>query len=213
MTVSDLHAWPEIHTTKLDAARRQLDAAIRLLFSGGDSLAIHTLAFASYGLLSDLAKVAECSEIYVRLSEDSKLREGKEFWNDLKKLSNYLKHADKDPEAYIRGIPVEINEATLLICCFFLRELDQLSSPETQALWLWHHALYFINIDDAPKEYWEWIDDNHQSLHSETRREKIEIGEGLLNRLLKEKTSIHKMEPDQVFMPWRLIIRPTTISS
>ena len=30
-------AWPEVQSTKLDAARRQLETAISLLFSGGDA--------------------------------------------------------------------------------------------------------------------------------------------------------------------------------
>ena len=37
-------AWPEIQTTKLDAARRQLETAIALLFAGGDAISTHTLA-------------------------------------------------------------------------------------------------------------------------------------------------------------------------
>lgn len=32
--------------TKIDAARRQLDCAIRLFFDDDDSLAVHTLAYA-----------------------------------------------------------------------------------------------------------------------------------------------------------------------
>lgn len=209
MTISELRAWPEIHATKLEAARRQLDAGIRMLFCKDDPLAVHTLAFASYGLFSDLAKVSGQSETYIRLKEDSKLSEGGEFWADLKKLANFLKHADRDPEAHISGIPEEFNEATLLICCFFLRELDQLMSPESKALWLWHHALYFINIDDAPSEYWEWIGENHKKLHAEIRSEKLDIGADLLKKLKATRAGEYRMEPDQVLLPWRLIIRPT----
>jgi hypothetical protein len=44
----------EIYVTKLAAAKRQLSAAIRLYFQGEDELAIHTIASASYRVLSDL---------------------------------------------------------------------------------------------------------------------------------------------------------------
>ena len=39
---------------KLEAARRQLDAAIRLTFSNEDALAIHTLAAAAYRIVRDI---------------------------------------------------------------------------------------------------------------------------------------------------------------
>lgn len=44
------------HITKLAAAKRQLQAAIRLFFFEEDELAIHTVASAAYGLLKDLKR-------------------------------------------------------------------------------------------------------------------------------------------------------------
>ena len=40
--------------TKVEAARRQLDCAIRLFFEDEDSLPIHTLAWAAFEVLFDL---------------------------------------------------------------------------------------------------------------------------------------------------------------
>lgn len=180
-----------------------------MLFSGGDAVSIHTLAFAAFGLLDGLSKAAGGSDTLKRLEEDSKLRRGQEFWNDLKKLSNFLKHADRDPWASTTGIPEEFNEVTLLIDCFLLRELDELISAETQALWLWHHAIYFINIDDVPPAYWDWIDNYHPKLHSKTRAEKLEIGHELLEMIEKSDHGTFKMEPGQLLLPWRLVIRPS----
>jgi len=45
-----------LHITKLAAAQRQLRAAIRILFSGEDELAVHTVASAAYRIISDLKK-------------------------------------------------------------------------------------------------------------------------------------------------------------
>lgn len=42
--------------TKLDAARRQLRAAVRLLFDGGDPVAVHTLVGAASVIISDLVE-------------------------------------------------------------------------------------------------------------------------------------------------------------
>jgi hypothetical protein len=196
-----------IRATPLEAARRQLDAAIRLLFAGEDALAVHTLAFASYKLLSDIAKSGECSPTLAMLQEDAALAEGKAFWNCLNELANELKHGDREPKAMLRGVPEEFNEALLLVGCFFLRELDRLASPETQALWLWHHALFFIDIDDTPPACARWLATYHAQLHAQTRQERIEIGSALLAELRKGPAGDHRMEPSQRLLPWRLVIR------
>ena len=41
--------------SKSEAAQRQLNCAIRLLFEGEDSLAVHTLAYAAFKVLYDIA--------------------------------------------------------------------------------------------------------------------------------------------------------------
>ena len=46
----------EIHITKLAAARRQLQAAIRMFFAGEDELAVHTVASAAYSLIKDIKR-------------------------------------------------------------------------------------------------------------------------------------------------------------
>jgi len=44
----------EIYVNKLEAARRQIDAAIRMLLATEDCLAIHTVASAGYRIIRDL---------------------------------------------------------------------------------------------------------------------------------------------------------------
>ncbi len=45
-----------VHITKVAAASRQLDAAIRMFFAKEDELAIHTIASAAFRILRDLTK-------------------------------------------------------------------------------------------------------------------------------------------------------------
>ena len=52
--------------TKLDAARRQIDAAVNLYFNKGDELAIHTLVGAAHILIIDLSKAANLASILDR---------------------------------------------------------------------------------------------------------------------------------------------------
>ena len=48
-----------IKVNKPEAAIRQIDAAIWMLFSGEDPVAIHTLAMAGFRVRRDLAKYVE----------------------------------------------------------------------------------------------------------------------------------------------------------
>ena len=73
--------------SKLDAAQRQLDCAIRLWLVDEDSLAIHTLAYAACCLLRDLFE-GQKREVL------RKFEASQEFG----KVPNFLKHADRDPE-------------------------------------------------------------------------------------------------------------------
>ena len=45
-----------VSTTKHSAAQRQIDAAIRILFSGEDALAVHTVVAAAHRIVLDLAE-------------------------------------------------------------------------------------------------------------------------------------------------------------
>jgi hypothetical protein len=51
-----------VHINKLLAAKRQLQAAIRMYFQPEDELAVHTVAAAAYGLLKDIKKSRGMSE-------------------------------------------------------------------------------------------------------------------------------------------------------
>ena len=86
MGYDPIDEWPVIATTKRDAAKRQLDAGVRMLFAKEEPLAVHTLAFAAYGLLVDLSKAAGRTNTLRKLEKDAKLREDKKFWNNLKAL-------------------------------------------------------------------------------------------------------------------------------
>lgn len=87
--------------SKRDAAIRQLDVAIGLLFTDGDPLAIRTLAGAAYGILADLAKNQEQGSSWrTKIIEDSGFTE-KEVVRALNSAQNYLKHADRDPSSLL----------------------------------------------------------------------------------------------------------------
>jgi hypothetical protein len=104
--------------TKIDASEQQLNTAIRLFFENRDHLSSYALVVASREVTDDLIQ-NQYEELYrrellrvgdpqrVRLSyrEDMKDRINPKFYVEFLKLDrerqNFLKHADKDPNAEI----------------------------------------------------------------------------------------------------------------
>ena len=79
--------------TKLDAARRQIDAAVRLYFEEGDEIAVQTLVGAAHILIIDLSRAEAVASILDRYIVP-KYRW--EFEGAIRAPQNFLKHAQKD---------------------------------------------------------------------------------------------------------------------
>jgi len=97
--------------TKLDAARRQMDAAIGLYFDEGDEVSIHTLVGAARLLIANLSSAAKQETILEKFIRPEKLLE---FEKAIRAPQNFLKHADKDPDATLDLDP-HATELLLLI--------------------------------------------------------------------------------------------------
>lgn len=81
--------------TKLEAASRQLDEAIRLFFAQGDAIATHTLAVAAANILADIVEKKDGVSWRTRAQDDSKIPMH-ELKYILHQAWNFFKHADQD---------------------------------------------------------------------------------------------------------------------
>ncbi|MGD0276953.1 MAG: hypothetical protein ABSB79_13030 [Syntrophales bacterium] len=106
---------PKMKITKLDAARRQLETAIRLYFNDADPVSIHTLAGAAHNILSDLNNKYGGNPMIVSdfMVKDEHKVEIRKLINEAK---NHFKHANKDPEVSIDFRP-EVNDYVLFDSC------------------------------------------------------------------------------------------------
>jgi hypothetical protein len=89
---------------KLDAARRQLETAIRLYFDYGEPVSIHTLCAAGYNIVRDVKRATSpdgpvetwmLKDMGQLLDTD----EAREFLRHINHAENFFKHADRDPTA------------------------------------------------------------------------------------------------------------------
>jgi len=111
----------DLKVSKIDAAKRQLETAIRLYFNDADPVSIHTLTGAAHKILSDLNKKVAGPPM---LTNDAIIKEEykKEFWQKINEARNHFKHADNDSEAVIDFNP-EINEILIYDACMKYEQL------------------------------------------------------------------------------------------
>jgi hypothetical protein len=105
----------KINVNKSEAARRQIDTAIRMLFSEEDPLAIHTIAGAAFRILRDLS--GKKSDSYMKKITQLMIKPGMEskFWRQWNNSTNFLKHSDIHPDSILEDFDEEANEGILFI--------------------------------------------------------------------------------------------------
>jgi hypothetical protein len=112
--------WPSIKITKIEAAQRQLDTALRLWFDDADPVPIHVLAFSAYDVIHAVSK--KRNPFRPNLLFDTNMIKA-EFLGEWAKLiktpSGFFKHARNDPEGTIDFRP-QLSE---LLMTFAIRGL------------------------------------------------------------------------------------------
>lgn len=144
----------QVKCTKFEAAFRQLDEAIVLLFADHDPLAIRTLAAASHGLFADLVENKEPNGSWrSHVIQDSGLSK-KDALAALNSAQNYLKHADRDPNAELCFDEQE-NDHLIFVATLEAGELGGPLTSVMQAFQIWYLASYpekLGNETDAVKK-------------------------------------------------------------
>ena len=138
---------------KSEAACRQLECAIRLIATHEDELAIHTLAMAAFGILSDLtaAHSAGCeAKLKAILTTIG--------WSHLTKTANFLKHANRDPDVSLAGLDPQENDWRVGLSVLLYRILKGTFTPIMAAFHSWmliRHPDEFRIAEDADKDFEE----------------------------------------------------------
>lgn len=176
----------EIRVNKPEAARRQIDLAIRLLFDNEDPIPIHTLAMAGFRILRDLTK--DQPKSYMEQTLKRILIPGKEgeFWKAMHRPANFFKHAESDPDDILENVQEEINDATLFLSSVWYQDLGYKKTPEMAALITWFQVLHphFV-LESAPIK--PILGRNEfDEFRKESRIEQLKMGELMIEMAKKE---------------------------
>jgi len=124
--------------TKLNASKREINAAIRMFFVEEDPIAIHAVAAGGLQIISDLAHKKGVS-VGIESFLDAIVEERRdEFRKIMRKPQNFLKHADqKDDENAILEFNVESVEVFLVLASQAFKDFTGKDTPETRVFFNW----------------------------------------------------------------------------
>lgn len=183
-----------VSITKLSAAQRQIDAAIRILFSEEDPLAVHTVVAAAHRIVLDLAEKRNLAPYTESIRKtiatlyrqqfgetipSDKLQhwatqvEKKNFRPYLNHPANFLKHADQDAEEALDQDSLQ-TDTLLLASCVTYAKLGLEYTPEMKAFLRWHLAVYPHQDGDEIKTASGYV-------HDLSRTHQLEVGDFMLS--------------------------------
>ena len=134
--------------TKLDAAADQLVTAVRLLFARQSPLSVRTLIGAASTVLADLVDAKTPGASWrSRLSEDARGLGIEEPYEILNRVSNFLKHANRDPQAVLE-FEEEENDDALFFATLECGEVGSVPH-DLQVFQVWYMASYPKKFDPS----------------------------------------------------------------
>ena len=172
-----------IQISKLDAARRQLDGAIRLLFDGGDPVAVHTLVGAASVIISDLVRKHHPDKSWDKFAQEANKITASEYFQVMRKSQNFLKHARDDADATLDFDPKD-TESVAFWAAMNLANFGQLSM-EASVLQLWYLACHAPTLDPEVEPYNRALE-MFGDLRNKPRAQRLAIAKRVLTEQLAD---------------------------
>lgn len=169
--------------TKIQAIERLVDSAIRLLFRYEDPLTIQLVIGSAYRTLRDLSD--KKGDVEIRQTEIEFIDPGteKEYYATLAEVANFLKHADRDPEAVLADFDEKRNDVDITSCIFYLIALGASLSTERLAFPQWCSIVYPHFFRDSAPFARVASYDRFTNLAEASRGQQLAAGEEILSDL------------------------------
>jgi hypothetical protein len=160
--------------TKIEAAKRQLEVAIKLHFEGVDRLSCYALAVASREITDALFEkrrnvifqrdLARLGELRFSFREEIDLIVKPEHIKEVRilhrKLQNFLKHADKDHDKVIDEVDAKNVAIAIMTAVRNYSLIDMTWTPAMSIFFTWYAVTYPNHVKSGgDDEFWAKIDD------------------------------------------------------
>jgi hypothetical protein len=143
--------------SKIEVAKHQIDAAIRMFFDNEDIIPIHTLSRAGFRVMYDIAPENEqkkALDAYIKKVGEPRFNE----------ITNFLKHADRDPDADIDDNFGLYTEAGIGFALVLYQHQTGTLTPEMKAFAMWQKMMrpeFFELPEQLSTDIKEWKSGSH----------------------------------------------------
>jgi len=172
-----------IRVGKLDTARRQLRAAIRNIFDGGDPVVAHTLVGAASIILTDLVELKVPHKSWDKFAQEANKLKPKNYFNIMREAQNFLKHAKEDPDGTLELNPTD----TESLAFFAVMNAGELLNHEGLGLLSMEESVFQLWYVACQSPEWEGATDPFKKalevfgdLRGRSRAERISAGKRVL---------------------------------
>ena len=170
----------EIKTNKADAARRHLDAAIRMLFDQQDPLAIYSVVAAAFRILHSLSEKSGASQFHETIKQMIRPGQEQEFGAIMNMMGNYLKNADHNPDELLNGVEEEVNDLTIVGACLYYDSLGYQLTSEMRTFMVWFMTLHPKLMADSVPFNAHLAGSGGDALRGQSRQVQLEVGKQIL---------------------------------
>jgi hypothetical protein len=127
---------------KVEVARRQIKETVRMFFGERDPVAIHTLIASAHQILTDIGEKRGAKNVFVLKNAQR-----------LNYPFNFLKHADRDPDAKINiGPMLRFSGDFIMDAILLLQQIANDIPIEAKVFWTWFVSKYpqeFANLPEG----------------------------------------------------------------
>src|SRR5262249_30225958 len=109
---------PGMGITKLAVAEREIVAAVRLLFDGGDPIAVYLLAASAREITTTLCERRGLRSFIDEAQEELPHLSRRDIYKEAGRHAGFFKHADRDPDAVLTNFTDNEVDAVLFVAIF-----------------------------------------------------------------------------------------------
>ncbi|MBY0340956.1 MAG: hypothetical protein K2Q19_07305 [Rhodocyclaceae bacterium] len=170
--------------TKIDVARRQLKTAINLLFSGGDSVSIFSLAANAWEVIDALCVRNNIGSLSVQTRTN--VPQGLDLKYDYinSPYRNFFKHADRDHDRVLQDFDEAQVDAVMILAVEDYLRLTKKSPIEFQVYQLWYLATYVEKVKaEALTNILDSIESTFPRIRELSRPDRLSMGRRVLEEM------------------------------
>ena len=172
-----------VQVTKLEAAIRQLNTAITLVFDDGDSVVIHTLATAAANIFSDVIESIDASKSWRGMVKSDHGLSNAQYRDVMHEAWNFFKHADRNPESVLK-FDDRWSEYLIFFAILECSEVHRLTI-QMQTFQLWFLAGDAFTLDESD-EIQTLARLAFPSMSSCSREKRLHLGKQMLLEQMQE---------------------------